>query len=301
MSATSDGATSDGATVTPTTARAGWSPHVARGAWHEARSRRLLLIGVVVSVVFVALFALAAVLVDRDTAGQDPVEVATVQTILTVLGLYAVQFLASFLAIVLGAGTVAGELESGRALSVLARPVPRWSWLVQRAGTLGALAAGYVVVMAGGVLLVSVVVGGYDPLSAATGLGLLVLQVLVLLSTATALSTRLSVTAAASITAALYGLAWMGGIAEFVGAITADDTVTRVGVAVSLVMPSDALWHGASYHLASPLFLSTAGAIEDSPPFISVVPPNALRVAWAVLHVVVTSSVAVRWLRRRDL
>lgn len=281
--------------------RAGLSVHIARGAWQEAMSRRLLLIGLGISGLFVALYAVAAVLVDRGLATQPPVEVATVQTILTVLGLYSVQFLASFLAVLLGSATVAGELSSGRALSVLARPLPRWSWLLQRTGTFGAMAATYVVVMAGGVLLVADLVGGYAALSAVTGIGLLVLQVLVLLSTAAALSTRLSVTAAASIAAALYGLAWLAGIAELVGTITDNDAVVRVGVAVSLLMPTDALWQGASYHLASPLFLSSAGSVTDSPPFISVVPPNALRMAWAVLHVLVTATLAVRWLQRRDL
>ncbi len=278
----------------------GRSPDVARGAWQEVRNRRLLLIAVVVSVVFVGLFLLATWFLQRDLLGTSPSEQATNQTILTVLGLYAVQFLASFLAVVLGAGTVASELDSGRAQPVLARPLPRWSWLAQRAGTFGALAAGYVLVMAGGVLVVSRVVGGYTPQSTAIGLALLVLQAMVLVSTATALSTRLSTTASATVAAALYGLAWLGGITEFVGSFTGSDAVARVGVTLSLVMPSDAVWHGASYYLASPLFIATT-QVFDHPPFLSVVAPSPLRMSWAVLHVVVTATIAVRWLNRRDL
>lgn len=278
-----------------------FSAHIARGAWHEARSRRLLLIGVLVSAAFVGLFTLASVLTDREMDATNMIETATVQTVLTVLGMYAVQFLASFLAILLGAATVAGELDSGRALSVLARPLPRWSWLLQRTWTFGAMAAGYVVIMSGGVLLAAFAAGGYEALSVGTGIGLLVLQVAVLLSTAAALSTRLSVTAAASITAALYGLAWLGGIAELVGVVSDNDAVARIGVVTTLVMPSDALWHGASYYLASPLFLSTATSTIDSPPFIATSPPNTLRMVWSVVHLLLTSMIAVRWLARRDL
>lgn len=277
------------------------SPHIARVALQEAASRKLLLIGLAISGVFVALFSLATWLVQRDLADASALEQATNQTFLTVLGLYAVQFLASFLAIVLGAGSVAGELASGRALAVLARPVPRWSWLLQRTGTFGGLAALYVLVMGGGVLVVSRLLGGYAALSAVAGLGLLVLEVLVLLATSAALSTRLSTTAAASVAAALYGLAWMGGVAEVVGMMTTNDAVVRVGIATSLVMPSDALWHGASYHLASPLFLATARSISDTPPFLSVVAPNAMRMAWAVVHMATATWLAVRWLNRRDL
>jgi Cu-processing system permease protein len=277
------------------------SPHIARVALQEAASRRLLLIGLVVSGAFVGLFSLATWLVHRDLADATAIEQATNQTFLTVLGLYAVQFLASFLAIVLGAGTVAGELASGRALAVLARPLSRWSWLLQRMGTFAALAASYVLVMAGGVLAVSWLLGGYVAHSAAAGVGLLILQTLVLLVTAAAVSTRLSTTAAASVVAALYGLAWLGGVAEFVGILTDNDAVSRLGVATSLVMPSDALWHGASYHLASPLFLAAARSISDTPPFLSVMPPNLLRMGWAVLHVLVAGTLSVYWLNRRDL
>lgn len=277
------------------------SPHIARVALQEATSRRLLLIGLVVSGAFVGLFSLATWLVQRDLADASVIEQSTNQTFMTVLGLYAVQFLASFLAIVLGAGTVAGELSSGRALAILARPVPRWSWLLQRMGTFAALATAYVLVMAGGVLTVSWLLGGYVANSAAAGLGLLVLQSLVLLATAAALSTRLSTTAAASIVAALYGLAWLGGVAEFVGMLTDNDAVVRIGVATSLIMPSDALWHGASYNLASPLFLATARSVSDTPPFLSVMAPNLLRMGWTALHVVFTCTLSVRWLNRRDL
>ncbi len=283
-----------------TTRRPRPSLDVARGAWQEARSRRLLLIGVVVSVVFVGLFLLATTLVQRDMVGASVADRTTNQTILTVLGLYAVQFLSSFLAVILGAGTVASELASGRALPVLARPLPRWSWLLQRAGTFGLLVGGYVLAMAGGVLIVSWVVGGYVPQSVVGGLGLLVLQALVLVATATALSTRLSTTASASVAAALYGLAWLGGITEFVGSLSDSDAVARVGVAISLVMPSDAVWHGASYYLASPLFIITTRVL-DHPPFLSVTPPSTLRMGWAVLYVVVAATLAVRWLDRRDL
>lgn len=286
---------------TQTRGRRARSVVIARSALREAASRRLLLIGVVVSVVFVGLFALGVWLLQRDVASETALERTASLTFLTVFGLYAVQFLASLLAIVLGAGAVAGELDSGRALAVLARPLPRRRWLLERAGALAVLSAAYVVVMAVGVLGVARLVGGYAAHSAVAGIGLLVLQVIVVLATASACSTRLSVAASVSITAALYGLAWLGGITELVGTIAGNDAVVRVGVGTSLVMPSDAVWHAASYHLSSPLFLSTAGAVTDNPPFLSVTPPNALRMAWAGLHALAAATLAIRWLDRRDL
>ena len=53
---------------------------------------------------------------------------------MTVLGLYAVQFLAAFMAVLLASGAVAPEIESGRLHAILARPISRTSWLAQRAG-----------------------------------------------------------------------------------------------------------------------------------------------------------------------
>ena len=275
---------------------------VLRAAMQEALSRRILGIGAAVSVALVGLFWLGFSTAFSRVAADTSDEFATIaaSTVMTVLGLYAVQFLAAFLAILLAAGSIAGELESGRALQVLARPVPRWSWLLQRTAAFGGLSVAYVVLMTIGVLTVAGAVGGYGALSPVRAIGLMSLEVLVLVSIGVALSTRLGTVATGVVVVALYGLAWLAGIMEFVGRTIDNASVERIGVAVSLLMPSDALWRGASFHLQSPAFL-LAPDTGVGIPFAAVDPPSGRLIAWALLYAAAMLAFAVRSLRRRDL
>lgn len=272
------------------------------GALREAANRKVLPIGLVVSFGFVGLFWLGfATAFGRVTAetGDDFSQVAAA-TIMTVLGLYAVQFLAAFLAILLAAGSVAGELDSGRALAVLARPVARWSWLAQRGLAFGGLAVTYVSVMSVGVLVVAATVGGYGPLSATRAIALLALEMVVLVALGVALSTRLSTVASGVVVVALYGLAWLAGIMEFVGRAVDNPALERIGVVVSLVMPTDALWRGASFYLQPAAFLL---APDTGPgiPFAAVAPPSTALIIWAMGYVTVCAWVAAKSLGARDL
>ena len=77
----------------------------------------------------------------------------------------------------------------------------------------------------------------------------------------------------------LFGLAWLGGIVEFIGQAVANQTLVNLGVVVSLVFPSDAVWRAASYYLQPPLFLgeaATRGGIQRYSGFLLA----ALRQAW---------------------
>lgn len=274
---------------------------VLRQAFAEAISRRVLAAASVFSLGFIGLFWLAYSLAfdNLTDATTDGGEIALIAGMMTILGLYTVQFLASFLTILLASGTVASEIDSGRILSIMARPISRSSWLAQRAGTFGGMAMVYVLMMTGAVLVVAATIGGFQPLDPWRGMALLALQVAVLVALGAGLSTRLSTVATGVIVVALYGLAWLGGIVEFVASTLGNQTLERIGIAVRLVMPSDALWRGASYYLQSPTMLLAEDLGEV--PFISGAPPSVAQIVWAVLYVVVCSALAVWSLRKRDL
>src|SRR4030081_2919377 len=60
----------------------------------------------------------------------------------------------------------------------------------------------------------------------------------------------------------LLGLAWLAGIIDCVGRLlqnapdtTGSDAMLNIGIGVSLLLPSDALWRGASYYLEVPSML----------------------------------------------
>lgn len=275
---------------------------VVRLTLREAANRKVLLAGAVISVAFLLLFWLGFT-VGFDSAAdasQDPTTTAAAGTVMTVLGLYAVQFLAAFMAVLLSSGSVAPEIDSGRLHAVLARPLTRTSWLAQRTGTFAALAAVYIVAMSGSILAIAAGVGGYGAIAPGRAVGLLALEVVVLAALGTALSVRMSAIAAGVVVVALYGAAWIAGIMEIVGTALDNQTLERIGVAVSLVVPSDALWRGASYYLQSPAFLAATGG-DIAIPFAGSAAPSVPFIAWAVAYASVWWLLADRWFRRRDL
>jgi hypothetical protein len=271
----------------------------------EAANRKVLLVGGVISAAFLLLFWLGFA-VGFDSASQeatvtgDAMESAVAATLMTVLGLYAVQFLAAFMAVLLASGAVAPEIESRRLHAILARPISRTSWLAQRAGTFAVLAAAYIVVMSSAILAIAAGIAGYAPIAPGRAVAILALEVAVLVALGTAMSVRLSALASGIVVIALYGAAWIAGIMEIVGTVLGNEALQRIGVAVSLVIPSDGLWRAASYYLLSPVYVAGTSA-ENAIPFAGYAAPSAAFIAWGVVYAVGWSVLADRWFRRRDL
>jgi ABC-type transport system involved in multi-copper enzyme maturation permease subunit len=269
----------------------------------EAVSRRLVLAGILLSAVFVGLFWLGfSFLYSRaaEVTGTDA-ELVFAATLMTVLGLYTVHFLGGFLSMFLAIGAVSSEVDSGTLHAVLARPLARWSWLLQRWLAFAGLAVCYVVVMGGVLLVIARLVAGYEPVDPLRALALLALEALVLLTLGLLGSTIWSTLANGVVVVSLFGLAWLAGIIEFVGDVIGNQAMHTIGVAVSLAVPSDALWRGASYYLQSPLFLAATATQDGGTPFASATPPSGRLVAWSVVYVALLLALAVRRFARRDL
>src|SRR4029450_5938111 len=201
---------------------------VARWTVLEARRRRLLLAGGVLSVAFVALFAVGFTLLyhtqersllSAQAQGIGPAgdldareELLAMSTILVVLGLYGVQFLAALLGLFLGVASVSPEIDSGALHAVLARPLTRLDYLLGRFLALAGLLSAYVLVMSGALLLTARVVAGYQPGDVTRVVGMMILEVLILLAVSLLGSTVLPTLANGVVMLALFGLAWLGGI-----------------------------------------------------------------------------------------
>jgi Cu-processing system permease protein len=292
---------------------------VARWTVLEARRRRLLLAGVILSVAFVALFAVGFFLLYQDQqralAAENPAvgagglaareELLAISTILVVLGLYGVQFLAALLGLFLGVASVSPEIDSGALHAVLARPLSRLEYLLGRFLALAGLLTAYVVVMSGSLLLIARIVAGYQPGDVTRVVGLMVLQVLILLAVSLLGSTVLPTLANGVVMLVLFGLAWLGGIIAFVATIPpGNELMANLGTAVSLLLPADAVWRGASYHVLPPSFLvasSFANGENVGIPFASTEPLAPAMLAWALAYPVACLTLAVAAFRRRDL
>jgi Cu-processing system permease protein len=294
---------------------------VARWTVLEARRRRLVLAGVVLSVAFVALFALGFALLyhtqergmlEAQGQGIGPPgglavreELLAMATILVILGLYGVQFLAALLGLFLGVASVSPEIDSGALHAVLARPLGRLDYLLGRFLALAGLLTAYVVAMSGSLLLVARTVADYHPGDAIRVVAMMVLQVLILLAVSVLGSTVLPTLANGVVMLALFGLAWLGGIIGFIGSIPpGNELLANLGTAVSLLLPADAVWRGASFHVLPPSFLvigSYTGGDDPGLPFASTAPIAPAMLAWALAYPVACLALAVAAFRRRDL
>jgi Cu-processing system permease protein len=281
--------------------------HVAAWTIKEAVRRKLVIGLLMLSVVYVGLFALGfRLLYDKVTEDATAAELVDVlaANILTVLGLYAVQFLAAFLALFLSVGSISTEIESGMLHAVLARPVTRAQYLFGRWLALVGLLVTYVATMAGALLVIARAVAGYEPVGVTRAIAMLTLQVIFLVSVGLVGSTLLSTMANGVITFSLFGLAWLGGLIEFIGTGVRNDTMANIGTAVSLFFPSDALWRGASYYVQSSSFLaqtSAFGQFSGGIPFAANTPPTTKIVLWAIGYLVVLHALARTTFSRRDL
>jgi Cu-processing system permease protein len=276
---------------------------VARWTLLEAVRRRLVLAAVLLSAAFVVLFAVAFSILygrARSVEDQDGVFLVFAGTLQTVLGLYAVQLLAAFLALLLSVGAISSEVESGTLHAVLARPLRRSEYLLGRWLASAGLLAGYVTVMATSLLLVARVVADYQPVDPVRAVLLMVLEAVLLLTVGLLGSTFLPTLANGVVLFSLFGLAWMGGIVEFVGDTVGNQTMVDLAVAVSLLFPSDAIWRAASYYLQPPTFLGVAVS-RGGIPFASLTPPTAALLAWALAYPAAALLGALRTFARRDL
>jgi Cu-processing system permease protein len=280
--------------------------HITRFTIQEAVSRRLILAGIVLSAIFLGLFTYGFNLLHADAAsgeagfrGREVVTLA-MSSLLTLMGLYAVNFLASFLALFLSVGAVSGEIDGGTLHAVLARPIRRSQYIMGRWLAYVAIIAIYVAAMVGILLVIVARISGVVPPDPLRLIGLLVLSGVLLTTISLLGSTLMSTLANGVVSFTLFGFAWLAGAIEFVGGVLSNQGMVNVGIAVSLLIPSDALWRGASYYAQTNDFLAMV-ASRSPIPLASSVPPAGTFIAWALAYPLVLLALATWSFAHRDL
>jgi len=270
---------------------------VAALTFTEARRRRILAAALVVGGAFVLLFAIGLHFMARDIwAHAPPTQQKVLVNVLVLVALYAANFLIMVTAVLVTVDTLAGEIASGVIEALCTKPVPRAAVALGKWLGCGLVLLVYGLVLCGGVLAMARVVGGATVPHAGRGVALMLLGGTVLLTLALLGGTRLSSLANGVVVVGLYGLAFVGGWMEQIGTLAGSATARYLGIASSLVVPSEALWQLASYHMQPPL----ARDMQIGP-FVAASVPSPLMVAWAVLHVLVVLGLALRLFRTRDL
>jgi len=282
---------------------------ITRFTLQEAIRRRLFLTMAILTLLMLVLFGLLIhAAIDRMQAnhvanGTDP----TLPTIyagiaITILAMWLVYLVISTMTIFLTISMISGEIEAGTFVVIVPKPL-------RRAEIIFGKWLGYALILGLYTLLLSLAFmgiiywfTGYWPTYAFAAIGMLEISMLVLLGLITLCGAFVPTAANGAIAVMLFMGAFISSIVQF--AIPAQDyMVQNITAVISLIMPTDAMWHGASYYL----FPAAIGVLQNfsvssiNTPFTATQPISPQLLTWAILYSLVLPLIAILRFQRRDL
>lgn len=266
----------------------------------EAARRRVLRSLAVMTVVLLALSAWGFSRLDAEFGTFTSGEALLAATMVLNLVMFGLSLIAALGTAFLAGPTMAGEMESGTALAMLARPIRRSAVLLGKWLGLVAFGTGFVAVAGLAQFLIVGATVDHWPPRPVTGLALLAAQTAVLLTLGLLLSTVISPMASGIVAVGLFGATWIAGVVGGVGQTLGNAGLAAVGSVSRILLPTDGLWRGAMYAFQDSTVLTQVPAFRDFP-FLSQTPLTVAYLAWSVLWVAVMLGLATLAFQRRDL
>jgi ABC-type transport system involved in multi-copper enzyme maturation permease subunit len=217
------------------------------------------------------------------------------------LVMFALSLIVALGAAFLAGPTLSGELESGVALAVLARPVDRWAVLLGKWLGLSLFACGYVVTAGLAQFAVVWWTVGYWPPRPVSALALISLEAVTLLTLGLLLSSLISPMASGVVAVGLFGSTWVAGVVGGVGDALGNAGVARVGTVAHVVLPTDGLWRAAMNALQDPSMITQFPQATRGFPFLSASGLSAGYLTWVVLWLALVGGVCALTFARRDV
>lgn len=278
-----------------------------RMTFRQAIRRKIVLTGLVLGICFLVVFSIGFHIINSSSnAAFAPINQGgqSLQNVfnsekdgaLLLAGLYAVAFLSIAMAALLGADTLASEINSGSMQTIITKPIRRSDVVVGKWLGFACLLGLYLMLMAGGAVVSVWLQSGYTPPNLFAGLILIYLESLLVMTIALLFSSRLTALATGGVIFGLYGMAFIGGWVEQFGAVLHSQTAINIGIITSLIIPSEAVWRRAAYEMQSPL----SGVLGISP-FGTTSVPSLFMIGYAVIYLLAALGVAVMVFQRRDL
>jgi ABC-type transport system involved in multi-copper enzyme maturation permease subunit len=277
----------------------------------ETARRKLLLAlqGLTAVVIAVTLFGVYKLKTINDPTGVPltPLELKTVVSQILILIMFMFSFVLALSAVFVAAPQISGDVESGISLAILTRPLSRADVVLGKWLGLFALVSAYI---AGAVAIELVgvkLITDYVPPSPVLLIAYLVGETVTLMTLALLISTRLSGMTGGVIALGAYGISWLGGIAGAVGEAFQNSTVTHIGTATQLLLPTDGLWRGAVYSMEPAAIITVAraaggaGRAASANPFFQTTGPPIPYIAWAGVWLVVMLGLTIYSFHRREI
>ncbi|MDL2343294.1 ABC transporter permease [Deinococcus sp. MIMF12] len=284
---------------------------IAELSLREAVRKRLVVVLLLLTAAFVGFYlygvwrlewTLDQRAIDAGLEGRSTTGAANIPVMYAALfGMYLVFFLGSLMAVLSTVGAVSADVENGVMQSVLARPIRRAELVAGRWLGFTVVNVGYVALVSAALLGGIAALTGFVPPDALPAVGLILLAI-TLLTALTVLGSTLFTTLANGIGVfVLYGAGFAGGILTAIGSFSDSPTLLTLGRAASVLMPTNSLWLGATYHLQPEVLRQLGEATRGANPLFSTEPIVPGMVLWAAVYAALAVALAMWRFSRRDL
>ena len=275
--------------------------------FREAWRKKIFWLALVLGVAFLILFAIGFhfILIEITQNSRSALTRGTafvnilrneVSGVFLILGLFAVNFLIVMMSALTSVDSISGEISSHTIQTIASKPLRRWEIIIGKLLGQTIMLIGYVLFMAGGLILEVYLMTGYLPPNILLGLGLMILEGLIVFSLTTLGGTYLSTLANGVLVFMLYGMAFAGSWVEQIGAALESETAILVGIIASLIMPSEAIWRLAS-DLMQPILIKKT----EMTLIILYSKPSPAMIVYAGIYIIVLVALALRQFSQRDL
>jgi Cu-processing system permease protein len=277
---------------------------VAVHALRESLRRRVFLVVLVLSVVFLGLYAWGTSQLFQDVRGFGGNRFGVEPDVLagaTVLGLatFAILFLGAVLATFLTLDAVRGDADRGLLQPLVVRPLGRTAYLAGRLLAAATVSAAYAVALFGACVLVTGLVGWWPDRVVGPALGLAgamaVIAALALLG-----SVVLGTTANGIAIFMIFGAGLTAGLLGQIGDSLGSGTLSRIGEIASWLLPFEALYQDGLARLTADV-TGTTSLIVNLGPFGGADRGGALLWPFAAAYVAAAFAAATALFKRRDL
>ncbi len=279
----------------------------------EAIRRRLFLAVIILSILILTAFSILLSIVinvsqARNVNGNDTqLYLLGGGVVITVLAIWMVYLLSSTLTIVFTANMISGEVDAGTFAVIVPKPLTRVEIVLGKWFGYALVVCTYKALMFLSFLAVIHWQTGYWPTDAPYALGMLELGMLALLGITTLGSSLVPTIVNGAIALMLFIGAPTASIVQFIVKFlnpTSLQAVQNITTVINLVIPTDALWHGASFYLLPPAAdFVTLGISSQTfnTPFTSGQPVAPALLVWAALYCIALPALAVLRFQHRDL
>ena len=282
----------------------------------EALRKKIILAGVILTVLFLALFA-TGVHFAMDSLHQGALQgnlpgglvgagafIKVQANLFLLMGLFVANMIGALVAVFSASGSISGELEQGTLQAVAARPIRRSHIVLGKWLGYSAMLGVYVGALFALLVLIIYSQSGWMPPNVALAGLAFVSAAIVILSATLFMSVLLPTAANSVVVLMLFMTALVGGLMEQIGVLIDKEALFTTGIISGFIMPTDALYR-YSIHLMQPptdtLGVNLPQGLTNMGPFGSASPPSAWMLVYALLFTIVLINAAIATFSKRDL